>query len=198
MNSTQFERVVKRGQAYYVHKTPPYTGSRELHTKSGRPGIIVSRDAENFMSGTVMVVYLTGEKNIRFPRETQYKLSDSQLARSVVKCEQIDTIDKNCLGDYICDTSPDDMREIDDRIVKSLGLDFDTGSTIEYDKLKGENKSLRDELTEVKFRLDEEMSKSKCEGSQPMREKMLAYKEKSERYEQLYKDLLKTLAGREI
>ena len=58
VNSVPFERVVKRGQMYYIHKRPPFKESRELDPKGGRPAIIVSRDEDNFMSGTVNVVYL--------------------------------------------------------------------------------------------------------------------------------------------
>ena len=122
VNSVPFERVVKRGQMYYIHKRPPFKESRELDPKGGRPAIIVSRDEDKFMSGTVNVVYLTSEHNIQFLRDTQFKLTGGKVARSVAKCEQIDTVDKQCLGDYIGDCNAEELDLLNKALCLSLNI----------------------------------------------------------------------------
>lgn len=199
MNSVPFERVVKRGQIYYIHKKPPYEGSREINPKNGRPAIIVSRDEDNYMSGTVMVVYLTSGSNIRFQRETQFRLSAGKAVRSVAKCEQIATIDKQCIGDYICDISEEEMYHLNSTLMVAL----DINPQMEEDKLhkdfaqereahKKEVQMLyeRNKALEAKNALlEEELSKRPSGETAENEAKM---------YKKLYSDLLKTLAGKDI
>lgn len=202
MSSVPFERVVKRGQMYYVHKTPPYNGSRELYPKQGRPAIIVSRDEENFMSGTVMVAYLTSEKNIKFMRDTQFKISTGRVARSVGKCEQIDTVDKQCLGDYIGDLCNPDTDHMDMSLLIALGIDEERVCALfhiskdEADKRQADMKS---EMDALKAQLLEmEAYNTSLKKSLSNATSSVDYREEAERYKQMYKDLLKTLAGKEI
>jgi mRNA-degrading endonuclease toxin of MazEF toxin-antitoxin module len=187
VNSVPFERVVKRGQMYYVHKKPAFRESRELDPKRGRPAIVVSRDGDNFMSGTVEVVYLTSEHNIKFLRETQFKLTGSKMTRSVVKCEQIDTLDKQCLGDYIGDLNAEEEELLNEKLCISLGLSPTHDEDIEaktkemqtyIDQLRAENAKLIDE---------QQKSGTGCN---------LDYKAEAERYKAMYQDLVRTLAGR--
>lgn len=187
VNSVPFERVVKRGQLYYVHNKPAFRESRELDPKRGRPAIVVSRDGDNFMSGTVEVVYLTSEHNIKFLRETQFKLTGSKMTRSVVKCEQIDTLDKQCLGDYIGDLNAEEEELLNEKLCISLGLSPTHDEDIEaktkemqtyIDQLRAENAKLIDE---------QQKSGTGCN---------LDYKAEAERYKAMYQDLVRTLAGR--
>lgn len=202
MSSVPFERVVKRGQMYYVHKVPPYNGSRELYPKQGRPAVIVSRDEENFMSGTVMVAYLTSEKNIKFMRDTQFKISTSKVRDSVGKGEQIDTVDKQCLGDYIGDLCDTDTDKMDISLLTSIGVDKERAcalfniSTTENDKRLADMKSEMDELKAYNHELKRDVSDLGCRLKEA--ESNTSYKELADRYKQMYQDLLKTLAGKEI
>ena len=123
--TAEFERLVKRGQMYYASHEPNFRGTREIDTKEGRPAIIISRDEDNFMSGTVMIVYFTSEKHIFNMRDTQFKVSTSKIKSSVGKCEQITTVDKSCLGDYIGDISDEDMKLLNKAILSATGVTQD-------------------------------------------------------------------------
>jgi mRNA-degrading endonuclease toxin of MazEF toxin-antitoxin module len=81
--------------------------------------------SDNFMSGTVMVVYFTSEKHIISMRDTQFKVSTSKIKSSVGKCEQITTVDKSCLGDYIGDISDEDMKLLNKAILSATGVTQD-------------------------------------------------------------------------
>lgn len=199
MSSVPFERVVKRGQIYYIHKKPPYEGSREINPKNGRPAIIVSRDEDNYMSGTVMVVYLTSGSNIRFQRETQFKLSAGKAIRSVAKCEQIATIDKQCIGDYICDISEEELFQLNKTLTVALDIDTQQADAKirselakEREQHKMEVKMLYDRNKDLEAQnalLHQELDKRPCAE---------ALESEARMYKKLYSDLLKTLAGKDI
>ena len=189
VNSVPFERVVKRGQMYYTHKRPPFKESRELDPKGGRPAIIVSRDEDNFMSGTVNVVYLTSEHNIQFLRDTQFKLTGGKVARSVAKCEQIDTVDKQCLGDYIGDCNAEELDLLNKALCISLNIHAGVENSVESAERDKEVKAMQahiDQLTAENADL-----RKMCAGTSNTN-----YKEEAERYKQMYQDLVRTLAGR--
>lgn len=199
MDSVPFERVVKRGQIYYIHKKPPYKGSREINPKNGRPAIIVSRDEDNYMSGTVMVVYLTSGSNIRFQRETQFKLSAGKAIRSVAKCEQIATIDKQCIGDYICDISEEELSQLNKTLTVALDIDTQQADAKIRSELAKEREQHKMEVQMLYERnkdleaqnalLRKELDKRPCTE---------AIESEARMYKKLYSDLLKTLAGKEI
>ena len=199
MNSVPFERVVKRGQIYYIHKKPPYEGSREINPKNGRPAIIVSRDEDNYMSGTVMVVYLTSGSNIRFQRETQFKLSAGKAIRSVAKCEQIATIDKQCIGDYICDISEEELSQLNKTLTVALDIDTQQADAKIHSELAKEREQHKMEVQMLYERnkdleaqnalLHRELDKRPCAE---------AIESEARMYKKLYSDLLKTLAGKDI
>ena len=199
MSSVPFERVVKRGQIYYIHKKPPYEGSREINPKNGRPAIIVSRDEDNYMSGTVMVVYLTSGSNIRFQRETQFKLSAGKAIRSVAKCEQIATIDKQCIGDYICDISEEELSQLNKTLTVALDIDTQQADAKirselakEREQHKMEVQMLYDRNKDLEAQnalLHKELDKRPCAE---------ALESEARMYKKLYSDLLKTLAGKDI
>lgn len=189
VNSVPFERVVKRGQMYYIHKRPPFKESRELDPKGGRPAIIVSRDEDNFMSGTVNVVYLTSEHNIRFMRDTQFKLTGGKMIRSVAKCEQIDTVDKQCLGDYIGDCNEEELDLLNKALCLSLNICTGVENFVENVEKDEKVKAMQayiDQLTAENTDL-----RKMCAGASNT-----DYKEEAERYKQMYQDLVRTLAGR--
>lgn len=189
VNSVPFERVVKRGQMYYIHKRPPFKESRELYPKGGRPAIIVSRDEDNFMSGTVNVVYLTSGHNIQFLRDTQFKLTGGKMIRSVAKCEQIDTVDKQCLGDYIGDCNAEELDLLNKALCLSLNICTGVENSVESVERDKEVKAMQahiDQLTAENADL-----RKMCAGASNTN-----YKEEAERYKQMYQDLVRTLAGR--
>ena len=189
VNSVPFERVVKRGQMYYIHKRPPFKESRELDPKGGRPAIIVSRDEDNFMSGTVNVVYLTSGHNIQFLRDTQFKLTGGKMIRSVAKCEQIDTVDKRCLGDYIGDCNEEELDLLNKALCLSLNIHTGVENSVESVERDKEVKAMQahiDQLTAENADL-----RKMCAGASNT-----DYKEEAERYKQMYQDLVRTLAGR--
>lgn len=95
-----------RGEIYYVLPEGCEIGS-EQH--SGRLGIIVSNDQNNKYSSTLEVVYLTTKEKKPLP--------------STAICEQVFTVDKLRMNDYVGKLTKNEMSEIETGMLISLGLD---------------------------------------------------------------------------
>ena len=106
-----------RGEIYYVMPEGCEVGS-EQH--SGRPGIIVSNDQNNKYSSTLEVVYLTTKE--KKPLPTHIHIESSRLPSTAI-CEQVFTVDKLRMNDYVGKLTKNEMNEIETGMLISLGLE---------------------------------------------------------------------------
>lgn len=106
----------ERGEIYYVTQKPT-TGS-EIAT--GRPAVIVSNQSINKNLNTIEVVFLTTKVKSLAPEHIIIK-SSGAIATTI--CEQISTIDKSRLREYIGMCTPDEMKLIEKAMLYSLGLE---------------------------------------------------------------------------
>ncbi|MFV8821830.1 type II toxin-antitoxin system PemK/MazF family toxin [Faecalibacterium sp. 9] len=108
-----------RGEVYYVYPTGNEIGS-EQH--AGRPAIIVSNSQNNKNSSTLEIVYLTTRE--KRPMQTHVHINAAgKLQESTALCEQIFTVDKLRLNDYIGQLCDKEMQDIEFGLMVSLGLD---------------------------------------------------------------------------
>lgn len=108
---------IYRGDIFYVYRNAyDVTGSEQ---DSGRPGVIVSNNIGNEKSEIVQVVYLTSQEKTPMPTHTEVVCK----LPSVAICEQVCTVSKKRLGDYIKTCTDDEMRRIDECLRISLALD---------------------------------------------------------------------------
>ena len=113
---------IKRGDIYFA-ELKRGVGSEQ----SGyRPVLIIQNDTGNKYSNTVIVAAVTSKttkKNlpthISIPKEVT-KLSEN----SIVLLEQLRTLDKMRLGEYVCRLDQSIMEEIDQAIICSLGINL--------------------------------------------------------------------------
>ena len=106
---------VYRGDIFYVKKTGPVTGSEQ---DAGRPGGIVSNEYGNEYSTIVEVVYLTKQEKTPLPTHCTVVCK----VKSTALCEQIYTVSKDRLGDFVKACTADEMAAIDRCLMISLGL----------------------------------------------------------------------------
>lgn len=111
-NEPQYER----GQIYYVTKAPQ-VGSEMM---SGRPAIIISNNRVNSKLNSIEVVFLTTRSKCQAP---EHIIIHSSNATSTTICEQITTIDKSRLREYIGTCTPEEMELIDVALLSSIGLE---------------------------------------------------------------------------
>lgn len=106
---------IYRGDIFYITQGS-YVGSEQ---KSGRPGIIVSNDLANKHSPNVEVVFLTSQEKKALPTHVEV------IARvpSTALCENIQTVSKERLGDFLKSCTAFEMKKIDEALRISLGME---------------------------------------------------------------------------
>lgn len=108
-------RTFKRGEVYYIYNRL-VQGDEMI---SGRPAVIVSNDRINDLCGVVEVVMMTTKSKAPAPERIEIKATGT---RSTLLCEQITTIDKSRIGDFIGECSPEEMAAINRALISSLSL----------------------------------------------------------------------------
>lgn len=106
---------IKRGDIYYIQKGVS-CGSEQI---AGRPGIIVSNNKCNEVSGVVEVVFLTTQE--KRPLPTHVMITSSPRT-SIALCEQINSVDIERIGNYCGHLTEKEMSEVDHALTVSLGL----------------------------------------------------------------------------
>ena len=115
------ERSFERGEIY-VANLSPYIGAEQGGT---RPVIILQNNLGNIFSPTLIVAPLTSRyKKRNLP--THYLIEDVEELKttSLVLLEQIKTIDKRRITEYIGQASKDDIKNIEKALTISLGFEI--------------------------------------------------------------------------
>lgn len=110
----------KRGHLYYANLDPT-VGSEQA---GYRPVLIIQNNTGNRHSPTVIVASVTskGKLKANLPTHCYINRIGSCKQPSVVMLEQIRTIDKSRLENYIGKVNKDTMRKIDQALAVSVGL----------------------------------------------------------------------------
>lgn len=180
------EVKISRGEVFYIVSKYDTVGSEQ---RSGRPAVVVSNNLNNEHSECVEICYLTLQE--KKPLPTHVKIENGVCSNSTVLCEQVTTISKERVGDYLCRLPDDVMDEVDKALSISLGIDYLTennypagsDSSILIDRIKAdkeEKKALMQELSSVVAEYE------KC--------KILAAE--AEMYKNMYNTILDRLVGR--
>ncbi len=110
--------MVKRGDVFYANLSP-VVGSEQGGV---RPVLVIQNDKGNKYSNTIIVAPIS-KKMSKPPIPTHVIFSDDALDYvSMILCEQLRTIDKQRLGQWICTLGEDTMVKVDQAIKVSLNL----------------------------------------------------------------------------
>ena len=111
---------IKRGDIFYADLSP-VVGSEQGGV---RPVLIVQNDVGNRHSPTVICAAITSRMNkAKLPTHIELDANKYQLVKnSVVLLEQIRTIDKQRLKDYVCHLDNGIMKKIDEALRISFSL----------------------------------------------------------------------------
>lgn len=112
--------MINRGDIYYANLDSGI-GSEQQGT---RPTIVIQNNTGNKYSPTVIVTMLTTSTTKRkLPTHVKIDCERSGLPQnSIAMLEQIRTIDKHRLGEFIGHISNKTMRKIDKAAIRSLGI----------------------------------------------------------------------------
>lgn len=123
-NSDVYRGDVYRGDVFYVDKFGNHGGGYPYvldGSKQDRPCVVVSSDDLNRKLDVVEVVYLSSKDNIQ-DLPTHAKVLASVPSTAI--CEQITTVAKERLRDFVRKCTADEMQQIDAAIMASLGLQW--------------------------------------------------------------------------
>jgi len=110
--------MVKRGDVYYCNLSP-VVGSEQGGI---RPVVIIQNDKGNKYSNTVIIAPIS-KKMSKPPIPTHVIFSSAHLSYiSMILLEQIRTVDKSRLQQWICTLDEKTMKEIDEALYVSLNL----------------------------------------------------------------------------
>lgn len=115
---------IERGDIYYIS----IKGAVGFETKGNRPAIIVSNNNNNEKSKTVTIVPLTASDPYKiYPFEAFLPAGEGGLLKdSRAKCNQIKTIDKSLLGEFVGKICSAKMREVEIAIKFHLAMDSES------------------------------------------------------------------------
>lgn len=112
---------IKRGDIFYADLSP-VVGSEQGGI---RPVLIVQNDIGNHYSPTLIAAAITGRKKKRMPTHVILRHNTNKLHRtSLVMLEQIRTIDRERLVEYIGTADEKSMKTVDHALAVSLGLNL--------------------------------------------------------------------------
>ena len=110
---------MKRGDIYFAD-LDPVIGSEQ---GGMRPVLIIQNDLGNRFSPTVIVLPLTGKIN-KTPLPTHVPLLPPQggvRRPSIILCEQVRTLEKSRLTDYLGELTGETLRRVDNALQRALG-----------------------------------------------------------------------------
>ena len=109
----------KRGQIYYADLSPVKGSEQGGH----RPTLIIQNDVGNKYAPTVIVAVITSRHTkAKLPTHVWLNAECGLPKESMVECEQVRTIDKSRLKNFMGAVSDEVMAEIDKGLKISFGL----------------------------------------------------------------------------
>lgn len=113
------EKEIKRGEIYYADLNP-VRGSEQGGI---RPVLCIQNDAGNRYSPTIIIAPITGQIKKQLPTHVPLRLAELPQ-ESIILLEQIRTIDKCRVADYVGRVSEDQMVKVEQAIDVSLGMSY--------------------------------------------------------------------------
>ena len=108
----------QRGDIYFI-RLDNSTGSEQSGT---RPAVILQNDVGNTYSPTLIVATLTSKTEKKAAQPTHCLVEPEKLEPSIVQAEQIFTIDKSRVQNFVGHLTPEEMSRVDDAVKISLAL----------------------------------------------------------------------------
>ncbi|HJD02948.1 MAG TPA: type II toxin-antitoxin system PemK/MazF family toxin [Candidatus Mediterraneibacter excrementavium] len=112
--------MIRRGDIYYADLSP-VVGSEQGGV---RPVLVIQNNVGNRHSPTIICAAITSKMNkAKLPTHIEISTKDYKIVRnSVILLEQIRTIDKQRLKEYVCHIDGTTMQKVDRAIRVSLEL----------------------------------------------------------------------------
>jgi len=108
-----------RGQIWFVSLDPVM--GHEMGKK--RPALVVSNDRNNLFADTATVLPITSKTERVYPFEVFLPREETNLPKdSKVKCNQIRTVDKKRLANFVGSLSSERLKDVEQALLIHLGI----------------------------------------------------------------------------
>ncbi len=115
----KFKMVIKRGDVFYADLEPTI-GSEQGGV---RPVLVVQNNVGNKYSPTVVVLPISSAKKLKLPTHICIYGTKMLSKDSVILAEQIRTIDRNRLQEYVGSVDLEIMKKVETAMKISIGVD---------------------------------------------------------------------------
>lgn len=113
------KRIIKRGDIYHADLNPVFGSEQGGY----RPVLVIQNNIGNQHSPTVIVAAITSKPKSKLPTHVAIPADIQGLEKdSVVLLEQLRTLDKKRLDDYIGTLDKQQMMKVDNALCSSTGL----------------------------------------------------------------------------
>lgn len=113
---------MKRGEIYFVD----LSGTIGSEVNKVRPCIVVQNNTGNTFGNTTVVIPISHKSRKLLPTqmvvESDMFVNGFELVDGVAQCEQIRTVDKSRVSNYIGTLKPSAMEKLNTAILRSLGI----------------------------------------------------------------------------
>ncbi len=114
------ERKIRRGEIY-IADLDPVVGSEQ---GGERPVLVIQNNVGNTHSPTVIILAITSRSQKKRNLPTHIPIESSNLSMSsIVLAEQVRTVDKSRLIDYVGRASKASMEAVDQALKVSMGVE---------------------------------------------------------------------------
>ena len=112
------DRNVKRGDIYHADLDPVFGSEQGGY----RPVLVIQNNIGNQYSPTVIVAAITSKEKMKLPTHIAIPEIEGLEKDSVVLLEQLRTLDKRRLENYVCTLDRTEMEKINKAIRRSTGI----------------------------------------------------------------------------
>lgn len=112
------DRNVRRGDIYHADLDPVFGSEQGGY----RPVLVIQNNIGNQYSPTVIVAAITSKEKMKLPTHIAVPEMEGLEKDSVVLLEQLRTLDKRRLENYVCTLDRTEMEKINKAIRRSTGI----------------------------------------------------------------------------
>ncbi len=150
-------RIVKRGQVYSCN----FGVGIGSEMQKERPCVVIQNDIANLKSPNTIVVPITHDTSTlpcMAPITEKHDSNGKIILDGQVNTSNVICVSKARLGDYICDLSNDDLKNVEKSLARSVGL-IQHYSVLQHkledklnyiEKIKNERNIVQDKLKQIK------------------------------------------------
>ena len=111
--------MIRRGGIHYVDWSP----GRGSEQGGVRPALVVQNDVGNRFSSATIVAAVSTQRGTAYPYQVKITAKESGLPHdSIVKCEQLQTVDRSRLGEQVGALGQGRMADVEAALHRSLGF----------------------------------------------------------------------------